>query len=53
LRILLLEAPRLAVTVYVADTDDFAARLDRALARNHPKVIDAQPMNDARCLGKE
>ncbi len=37
------ESPKLAVTAYVSDADDFAARLDRALARSHPKVIEHRP----------
>jgi hypothetical protein len=28
------------VTAYVADTDDFAARLERAIARSTGKLID-------------
>jgi hypothetical protein len=29
------ESPKLAVTAYLSDAEDFAARLDRALARSH------------------
>jgi hypothetical protein len=36
---------KLAVTAYVADTDDFAARPERAIARSGvlPKLIAHQP----------
>jgi len=37
----------LAVTAYVADTDDFAAKLERALTRSGVKVIDHRPNEDA------
>jgi hypothetical protein len=41
------ESPKLAVTAYLGDADDFAARLDRALQRSglksNPKLIEHQP----------
>jgi hypothetical protein len=37
------EAPKLAVTAYVADTEDFGARLERALARSGVKVVQHRP----------
>jgi hypothetical protein len=37
------ESPKFAVTAYVAD-DDFAARLERAIARSTSKLIEAKPI---------
>jgi hypothetical protein len=39
------ERPRLAVTA-VLGSDDFAERLDRAIARSSPKIIEARPITD-------
>jgi hypothetical protein len=36
----------LAITAYIVE-NDFAARLERALARSHPKVIEHRPNEDA------
>jgi hypothetical protein len=38
------ESPRLAVTAYLSNADDFASRLDKAILRSGPpKVIEHQP----------
>src|SRR5262249_29772909 len=38
------ESPRLAVTAYLSNADDFAARLDRAIEQSRsPKIIDHRP----------
>jgi hypothetical protein len=38
------ESPRLAVTAYLSNADDFSERLDRAIAQSHrPRVIEHQP----------
>ena len=34
------ESPRLAVTAYLSNADDFASRLDKAILRSHPPVIE-------------
>jgi hypothetical protein len=45
------ESPKFAVTAYVAD-DDFAARLERAIARSTSKLIEAKPIR-ANALDEE
>ena len=42
------ESFRLAVTAYLSNADDFAARLDKAIEKSRsPKIIEHQPtMND-------
>jgi hypothetical protein len=38
------ESPKLAMTAYLSNADDFAARLDKAIEKSHqPKVIEHQP----------
>jgi hypothetical protein len=38
------ESPKLAMTAYLSNADDFAARLDRAIEQSRqPKVIEHQP----------
>jgi hypothetical protein len=40
------ESPRLAVIGHVAEDGTFAERLERALSRSHPKLIEHQPDED-------
>jgi len=38
------ESPRLAVTAYLSNPDDFGARLDKAIEKSRsPKVIEHRP----------
>jgi hypothetical protein len=38
------ESPRLAVTAYLSNADDFAARLDTAIEKSRsPKIIEHRP----------
>ena len=42
------ESPRLAVTAYLSNADEFASRLDKAILRSHPpKVIEHRADEDS------
>jgi len=41
------ESPKLAVTAYLSNADDFAARLDKAIEKSRsPKIIEHRPNDE-------